>query len=144
MSGTWVPLTHQPTFGAGTMLLLTDGTVMCQDSGTAHWWKLTPDSSGNYVNGTWSALADGPNGPLYFASGVLRDGRVFVAGGEYPGDLLAAEIYNPTTNSWTSLATPPGWTNIGDASCCIFPDGRVMIGSIFDSRCAIYDPVANT
>ena len=148
MPGTWGPLTHQPSFGAGTMLLLTDGTVMCQDSGTNHWWKLTPDINGNYVNGTWSALANGPNAPLYFASAVLRDGRVFVAGGEYnngtQAELLAAEIYNPVTNAWTALTTPPGWTAIGDASSCIFPDGRVMLGYIFDHRCAIYDPVANT
>jgi hypothetical protein len=61
MPGIWSPLAHQPTFGAGTMFLLTDGTVMCQNSGTSHWWKLTPDINGNYVNGTWSALADGPN-----------------------------------------------------------------------------------
>ena len=64
-------------------------------------WKLTRDINGNYVNGTWSALADGPNAPLYFASAVLRDGRVFVAGGEYnngvTAELLAAEIYNPLT-----------------------------------------------
>jgi hypothetical protein len=130
------------------MLLLTDGTVMCQNSGTSHWWKLKPDINGNYVNGTWSALADGPNAPLYFASAVLRDGRVFVAGGEYnhgtTAELLAAEIYNPVTNAWTVLATPAGWTAIGDASSCAFPDGRVMLGYIFDQRCAIYDPVANT
>ena len=62
-------------------------------------WKLTRDINGNYVNGTWSALADGPNAPLYFASAVLRDGRVFVTGGAYnngvTAELLAAEIYNP-------------------------------------------------
>jgi len=130
------------------MLLLTDGTVMCQNSGTSHWWKLTPDINGSYVNGTWSALADGPNAPLYFASAVLRDGRVFVAGGEYnngvTAELLAAEIYNPVTNTWTALPTPPGWTAIGDASSCALPDGRVMLGYLFDSRCAIYDPVTNT
>jgi hypothetical protein len=148
MPGTWSPLTHQPTFGAGTMLLLTDGRVLCQNSGTNKWWTLTPDINGNYVNGVWSSVADGPNAPLYFASAVLRDGRVFVAGGEYnngvSADLLAAEIFNPMTDTWTVLATPPGWAAIGDAPACVFPDGRVMIGSIFDSRCAIYDPVANT
>jgi hypothetical protein len=129
------------------MLLLTDGTVMAQNSETPHWWKLTPDIAGSYVNGTWSALADGPNGPLYFASAVLRDGRVFVAGGEYNSsggsDILAAEIYNPTTNTWTTLPTPAGWTNIGDASCCVFPDGRVLLGYILGPQCAIYDPVTN-
>src|ERR1051326_6937453 len=82
MPGTWGPLAHQPTFNAGTMLLLTDGTVMCQNSNTVQWFKLTPDSSGSYVNGTWTQLANCPNPRLYFASAVLRDGRVFVAGGE--------------------------------------------------------------
>jgi Galactose oxidase, central domain len=148
MPGIWSPLTHQPAFGAGTMLLLTDGSVMCQNSGTNQWWKLSPDINGNYINGTWSALANGPNAPLYFASAVLRDGRVFVAGGEYnnlvTAELLAAEIFNPVTNTWTVLATPPGWVGIGDAPCCVLPDGRVMLGHIFDSKCAIYDPVANT
>lgn len=148
MPGTWGPLTHQPTFGAGTMLLLTDGTVMCQNGDTNQWWKLTPDNTGSYVNGTWSALANGPNSPLYFASAVLRDGRIFVAGGEYNAgvstDLLAAEIYNPVTNAWTSITTPAGWTNIGDAPSCVFPDGRIMIGYIMGGQCAIYDPVANT
>ncbi|MBV9776226.1 MAG: hypothetical protein JO143_04170 [Acetobacteraceae bacterium] len=131
------------------MLLLTDGTVMCQDSDKPHWWRLTPDGTGSYVNGTWSQLADSSNGPLYFASAVLRDGRVFVAGGEYNNgnvvvDLLAAEIYDPVANKWVSISTPPGWTHIGDASCCVLPDGRVLIGSIDDNRCAIYDPIANS
>ena len=31
--GTWTALTNQPTFNASTMLLLTDGTVMCQAEG---------------------------------------------------------------------------------------------------------------
>jgi hypothetical protein len=48
------------------------------------------------------------------------------------------------TNSWTSIATPPGWTNIGDAPSCVLPDGRILLGYIEDARTAIYDPVANT
>lgn len=148
MAGTWTALANQPSFNAGTMLLLTDGSVLCQDSGTKHWWKLTPNYNGNYAYGTWSQLADGPNAPLYYASAVLRDGRVFMAGGEYnagnPVELNAAEIYDPWSDTWTSISTPTGWANIGDAPSVVFPDGRVMIGSINDTRCAIYDPVANT
>ena len=154
MTGKWKQLTHQPAFNASTMLLLTSGEVMCQDAGAAvgsrHWWKLTPDVFGSYVKGTWSQLADGPTSPQFYASAVLRDGRVFVAGGEYNGsvavaDLLAAQIYDPLTDVWTKLPMPPaaGWIAIGDASCCVLPDGQVLIGSIADARCAIYDPVAN-
>jgi len=150
MPGSWVPLNNQPTFFAGTMFLLTDGTVMCQDEGagnpgTANWWKLTPDGSGSYINGTWTQLASGPNAPLYYASAVLQDGRVFIAGGEYNNgssvDLSAAEIYDPVANSWTDIGTP-GWAAIGDAPCAVLPDGRVLVGSIKDTRTAIYDPVA--
>jgi hypothetical protein len=33
LRGWWVKLTNNPGFGASTMLLLTDGTVMCQQEG---------------------------------------------------------------------------------------------------------------
>jgi len=76
--------------------------------------------------GAWSAMTPGPNSPQFFASAVLRDGRVFLAGGEYNGsttqaELLAAEIYDPAANTWSVLSTPAGWTTIGDASCCAVP-----------------------
>jgi hypothetical protein len=151
--GIWKSLTHQPGFNASTMLLLTDGTVMCADEGPAlggspRWQKLTPNNKGDYVQGTWSALADAPTAPLYFSSAVLRDGRVFVAGGEYQDglnwDLLAVQIYNPVTDVWSVASLPPGWTNIGDAPGCVLPDGRVLVGSIFTNRTAIYDPDNNT
>lgn len=159
MAGTWVRIAQQPRFNAGTMLLLTDGSIFCHDAGSGYgssnWWKLAPDGQGNYHNGSWSQAASmpntpsgTPNSPLYFASAVLNDGRVFVAGGEYNGssgaaDLLAAEIYDPVSDSWTNLPTPNGWTAIGDAPCCVLPNGSVLIGSILSNATAIYDPVAN-
>ena len=58
-AGVWTPLTNSnPAGGCGTMLLLTDGTVIVQGPGVTNTWsKLTPDSSGNYVKGAWSAIA---------------------------------------------------------------------------------------
>jgi len=149
MPGTWQPLTNQPVFNASTMLLLTDGTVMVQSYCSNQWWRLTPDASGNYVNGTWTQLANSPNAPMYYASAVLADGRVFVAGGEYNNcgraDLYAAQIYDPIWNHWTSIPLPPGWTKIGDAPSCMLPDGRILVGSIeAGNKTAIYDPVANS
>lgn len=147
MAGTWQPLVYQPPFGASTMLLLTDGTVFCQENGSRNWWRLTPDQFGNYVNGTWTPLSPMHNSRLYYASAVLADGRVFVAGGEYSdggSDLNAAEIYNPVLDTWTSIPVPPGWTNIGDAPCCVLPDGTLLLGSITTNQTAIYNPVTNT
>src|SRR5438045_2088033 len=71
-SGTFTSLKNsQPV--RGTSLLLTDGSVMVmQDNGSA-CYRLKPDSSGSYVNGTWSALASMHDTRLYFFSVVLKD-----------------------------------------------------------------------
>jgi Kelch motif len=148
MPGTWQPLANQPAFSASTMLLLTDGTVMAQEPNATAWWRLTPDEWGDYTHGTWSALAPMTDARLYYASAVLADGRVFVAGGEYNGgsvgvDWNRVEIYDPVANAWHPASTP-GWTHIGDAPCCVLPDGRVLLGSIDDTRTAIFDPATGT
>jgi hypothetical protein len=126
MAGIWNSLTNQPTFSAGTMLLLTDGSVLCHDepntgavTGTKHWWRLVPDTTGSYRNGTWHQVADSSWAPLYFACTLLRNGRVFIAGGEYDGTNVQAEvataaIYDPVANAWTAIGHPTGWTQIGD------------------------------
>jgi hypothetical protein len=77
----WTPLVNPPPFGTpGTMLLESDGTVLVHDEpdnnvtgGTNMWWKLTPDSNGSYIDGTWSQIASMPADymPLYFASAIL-------------------------------------------------------------------------
>ena len=118
----WTPLTNPPPFGTpGTMLLESDGTVLVHNEpdnnttgGTTDWWKLTPDSQGNYADGTWSQIASMPAGytPLYFASAILPDGRMIVEGGEYIGEnaVWSSEgaIYNPLTNTWKQVRTAAG------------------------------------
>lgn len=137
----WTPLNNPPPFGTpGTMLLESDGTVLVHNEpdnnttgGTSDWWALTPDSSGSYINGTWSQIASMPADytPLYFASAILPDGRMIVEGGEYIGENPVwsgqGEIYDPLTNTWTSVAPPPGWTNVGDAASQVLPDGTFML-----------------
>ena len=156
MAGTWNSLINQPTFNAGTMLLLTDGSVLCHDepnsggvTGTKHWWRLVPDTMGSYRNGSWHKVADSSWAPLYFACTLLRNGRVFIAGGEYDGNNTQAEvataaIYDPVADAWNAIGHPAGWTQIGDAPSAILADGRVLLGDINGKRSAIYDPVANT
>ena len=137
----WTPLVNAPPFGTpGTMLLESDGTVLVHNEpdnnttgGTTDWWKLTPDSHGSYVDGTWTQIASMPAGysPLYFASAILPDGRMIVEGGEYIGEnaVWSSEgaIYNPLSNTWASVAPPPGWTNIGDSASEVLADGTFML-----------------
>jgi len=54
-------------------------------------------------------------------------------------DWNRVEVYDPLANSWQSASTP-GWAAIGDAPCCVLPDGRVLLGSIADTRTAIFHP----
>lgn len=119
-----------------------------QGSSTNTWQKLTPDSNGSYANGTWSSIANSINAPLYYAAGVLNDGRVIICGGEYNNGalvwLVAAEIYNPVSDTWTALPTPAGWARIGDAPGCVLPDGRFFLGEVGAFNTAIYDPATNT
>jgi outer membrane protein assembly factor BamB len=137
---TWTTLTNAPPAPLGTALLLTDGTVMAQGMATTgyatgNWYRLTPSSTGSYINGTWSTLAAMPSGysPLYYASAVLPDGRLVTVGGEYNNGAEAetnlGAIYNPVTNSWTSITPPSGWTAIGDAASVVLPNGTFMIGN---------------
>src|SRR5262245_21541153 len=82
----WTPLVRTAPSTLATMLLLPHGTVMAQQAGsTATWYRLTPDSTGSYVNGTWSTLASMNLARLYYASNLLQDGRLFLLGGEYTG-----------------------------------------------------------
>ena len=128
--GAWTQVTPLPNSGAftrapgtdgtGTMLLLSDGSVMVNGGGgfsSNEWFKLTADSKGNYSDGTWSTLASSALSRLFFGSVVLPDGRVLILGGEYTGpnddnnESNLGEIYDPTTNVWspiTPIPTPSG------------------------------------
>jgi len=84
--------------------------------------------------------------PLYYASAVLADGRVVTIGGEYnvtgnsAADTNLGAIYDPVKDTWTSLSGPKGWNNIGDASSCVLPSGKLLLANQFGSNGAILDP----
>ncbi|MFT3841054.1 MAG: hypothetical protein QM723_28945 [Myxococcaceae bacterium] len=146
VSGSWT--TVNTSFNASQMMLLTDGRILVQNENATDWYFLTPDAKGNYATGTFTAASPMSKARLYYCSAVLKDGRVAVLGGEYTGaagqtEDGTAEIYDPVSNSWSAMTTP-GWANIGDAPCEVMPDGRLLLGSIMDSKTAIWDPVANS
>jgi hypothetical protein len=148
-SSPWQPLMNQPDFtcggppnsnGAANPILLTNGTVLVQDAGCQDWLKLTPDSSGSYVNGTWSSAASLPSGysPLYHSTAVLPDGRVIIMGGEYnffnPVWTNLGAIYDPVADTWISVAPPSFFggccgissQTIGDAQSIVLANGTYM------------------
>ncbi len=151
----------------GTAFLLTDGGVMMQECNvvygatlaTKRWWKLSPDNTGSYVNGSWSRLADSHVARRYFASGVLADGRLVVCGGEYtdagdgvnPDEGNKCEVYDPTNNTWTEFSAPSTggnqptvWSQIGDAPSAVLPDGTFLMASNGSGDVAKLDPATLT
>jgi len=85
---------------------------------------------------------------------LLRDGRVLLAGGlhyfdqSFPETLDSAEIYNPTTNTWTvtALMQQPRVRHVAT----LMADGRVLVtgGEVgigqLNITTEVYDPVTNT
>jgi hypothetical protein len=148
----WQTTVNPSPIGASNPLLLTDGTVIIHQQCTAVWWKLTPDNTGSYVNGTWSQIGSLPSGhnPLYFASHVLPDGRVMIAGGEYNNAgsgcnavwTTLEAIYDPLADAWSPVAAPAGWTSTGDAQSVVLADGTFMLADCCSLKQALLD--ANT
>jgi hypothetical protein len=155
---------------ADEMILLTDGSVLIHNANTsqtnlaspsaAQWLRLTPDEQGSYDTGNvkWSSPGAMSTAREYFASGMLRDGRVFVIGGEISSDTVntppltpgldspLGEIFDPVTNQWSPIAKPATFSYIkGDVPACVLPDGRVLVGGINNPpQTAIWDPAYNT
>jgi len=165
MAGSWTTFSAPSGVKAGSMLLLTDGSVLAHDAnrpslgntyGGKNWYRLVPDNHGDYNNGTWSSALPMNGQRKYFASGVLMDGRIYVVGGEY-SDILGdtdtsedhdfrGEIFDPVSGTWSTMNKPsPGFDFIkGDCVSCVLTDGRVLFGEIFGSRNAIWDPITDS
>ena len=76
-------LKNQPPDGAANSSFCNRWHRPRQGNQGQDWWKLTPDITGSYVNGTWSQMASLASGydPYAFASATLADGRVLIEGG---------------------------------------------------------------
>ena len=146
-TGTWTPLAS--TISAGTMMLLTDGTVIVQGTGALDSFsKLSPDNAGNYVNSTSSVIASMGTPRLYVGSNVLPDGRVLVIGGEYSGSPLkqnwvnTGEIYDPVADKWKAIANFPQ-TQFGDDPTVLLPSGKILAGYLSGGQTYLYDPATD-
>lgn len=132
------------------MLQLRDGRILVHeefDGDLGEWHILTPDSTGSYVNGTWSFGGRLPSGyaPLYFSSQVLLDGKVIIEGGEYNAGspvwttLGAIGTISGGTLTWTANSPPVGWGSIGDAESVMLANGTDMQANCCSSQNALFN-----
>ncbi|MFL5237889.1 MAG: hypothetical protein ACJ8EL_09860 [Rhizomicrobium sp.] len=146
VAGTVKQLTHQPPEGAIFTMLMTDGTVMANGYTETNWWKLTPDNTGSYVNGTWKQVASFQPGfaPDASAESVLPDGKLIVAGGEYNFNNFSftniTQLYDPVKDKWTDV-TPDNklLPFIGDSPSNVLPDGRFVVAEKFKKKVFAFD-----
>ena len=76
---------------------------------------------------------------------MLPDSRLLVFGGVQNNttNLNDGAIYNPPTDSWSSVAAVPSGVTIGNGPLMLLADGRVLAGSITGPETYIYDPLQN-
>ena len=150
--GSWTALTHNAPHGnAGVMLLLTDGSVIAVTDSLApgagnYWDKLTPDNTGSYVNGTWTTIAPMHYSRYAFSTQVLQDGRVYIAGAEVGTGAANAEMYNPVTNTWTTIVNPQN-LRFEEANSMLLPNGKLLQAITnwdYPTSCYIFDPLTET
>jgi len=127
------------------MYLMTNGKVLVQSRGGGgfeKWWLLTPDSSGSYLNGTWTQAAQPPAGynPQNVNGAVLHSGNFIIVGGEQNTTASGAMednsnqsyIYNVKDDTWTNVPAPLNgtgeWAGIGAAPFVELANGLVMVG----------------
>jgi hypothetical protein len=148
---TWTPLVNQPGANLGAMLQLRDGRILVheeQAGNSRNWHILTPDSTGSYVNGTWSSGGQLPVGyaPWFFGSQVLMDGKtVVIEGGEYNGGRAvwttkgAIGTISGSTLTWTANSPPAGWTTLGDAESVLLADGTYLQSNCCTAQNALFN-----
>ncbi len=151
--GTWTALTNTAPLssgGIGTMMLLSDGRVLAEGGGVSkNWYILTPDATGDYINGTWSTAASMSLQRLWFGSNVLPSGNVFLVGGEYSGPagqtnwVNSGQIYNTVTNTWSNIPNFPQ-SQFGDDPTIVLPSGKILAGYLSGSQTYLYNPASNT
>ena len=155
--GTWTKMQDASIDScAGVMLLLTDGTVIVKTAvggGDVYgngWNKIIPDIHGSYINGIWSRIQPMNDTRLYFSSQVLKDGRVYVAGGEYGSGRNRGEIYDPIADQWNPAGPLTDLNDtISDANSEILDDGRVLQAVVLSNHSVsrktyFFDPVTNS
>jgi hypothetical protein len=146
--GYWTALANNPGDNIGICLLMSDGTVLAEGSG-ANWFKLTPDSTGHYVNGNWTSRHGSSWGHQDGSTAVLTSGKVFISGGENGNGTNKVEIYNPVSDSWSVAIDGTYFGNIYDGNGMLMPDGKVLIEPqntfpAYGGLTFLFDPGNNT
>jgi hypothetical protein len=139
----WEPAAAPSEIHAGsTATLLHDGRVLVAGGSRITPSGFVPCAPEIYdpARDTWQPAGSMQIPRDEYATAVLRDGRVLVAGGwSAVGEQASAELFDPGTNSWTAAA--PMTRPRVQPQATVLPDGSVLVTS--DGTAERYDPAAD-
>lgn len=153
-TGTWSRTADAlNTHRSATATLLQDGRVLVAGSGSTEWDQgFISAELYDPSTGTWVATGGLVTPRFHHTATLLEDGRVLVTGGadgEYGGVGLArAELYSPTTGTWSSTGSMQ--TSRRDHTATLLADGRVLVTGGTDANgqllrsAEVYDPATGT
>jgi len=141
-----------------TATLLRNGNVLIAGGTDGRGKALASAEVYNPGNNRWTSAGSMASARLDHTATLLPSGKVLVAGGLVgpvpSGSLASAEVYDPTTNSWSGAAPMIG--SRARQTATLLPGGRVLVvggislgpreGGLIPSQptdAEIYDPKAN-
>jgi hypothetical protein len=126
------------------VFLLTGSDVLAQDGGTSLWRSVAQPVDDAPAAPTAAQLRNLKRmHPAYQDRLHRADGPAKSPAAAHTRAARKMEIYDPLTSSWSPVPPGAGRAQVGEAVCCILPDGRFLIGSVASASCATYDPGTN-
>jgi N-acetylneuraminic acid mutarotase len=152
-TGSWVATLSMGTPRQGhTATLLPNGTVLVAGGAGADGQSLASAELYDPVSRSWTATGNLDDPRQFHTATLLPDGTVLVAGGVFVGadyhSLASAELYEPSTGSWT--ATGSMHTARSSHATTPLPNGTVLVagGAGADGQtlasAELYDPVSRS
>ena len=156
-SGTWSFVANRVIFPGktdpihrdyGSGVMYAPGKVLVMGGGEDPPTNTAEVIDLNQPSPTWRAVGSMAFARRQLNATLLPDGTVLVTGGtsspgfnDPAGAVHAAELWNPTTEQWTTLASSSGIPRVYHSTALLLPDGRVlsMGGNGFEET-EIYSP----
>lgn len=143
----------------GSSVMYGDGKVMVV-GGNPRDFLSVPSASADIIDlntpsPTWTPVSPMSVGRRHLTATIVADGQVMVTGGssspgfdEPAGAVRFAELWNPTSGTWTPLASHARYRGY-HSSALLLPDGRVLVaggghpnprGGTAESNAEIFSP----
>jgi N-acetylneuraminic acid mutarotase len=135
-----------------TATLLPDGKVLVAGGNDRNdLERLSSAELYDPSSGSWTATGNMATARVYHTATLLRNGKVLVAGGSVTNDqqleAASAELYDPTTRSWTATGSMNG--SRGGHTATLLPDGKVLVAGGYHigeslASAELYDPASGS